>query len=130
VVTATPELRSIAGNTVALVEDGLLPLSGGEDAEFFTIGEESYLVAAGLRSGRGPYRYNIDQLLYMDQRLRDADPKVRRLRGEAVAFFPCWSSSFLALAQGVALDHIEANKSTDFANLCMERPAIRRFSNS
>ena len=42
------------------VEDGLLPLSGGEDAEFFNLAEESYLVTAGVRSGHGPYRYNID----------------------------------------------------------------------
>ena len=36
----------------------MLPLSGGEDAEFFSLEEESYLVTAGVRAGHGPYRYN------------------------------------------------------------------------
>jgi len=46
------------------IEDGALKLSGGEDAEFFALGEEFYLVTAGVRSGHGPYRYNTDQVLY------------------------------------------------------------------
>src|SRR5580698_10451898 len=46
------------------VQEGKLPLSGGEDAEFFTLGQESYLVTASVRSGHGPYQYNLDQVLY------------------------------------------------------------------
>jgi len=36
------------------IEDGALKLSGGEDAEFFALGEEFYLVTAGVRSAMDP----------------------------------------------------------------------------
>jgi hypothetical protein len=92
-----------------LVEDGLLPLSGGEDAEFFNLGEESYLVTAGVRSGHGPYRYNIDQVLY--KRISGSWAPIQTFAGFAAKqwhFFRVGDRAFLALAQGVTLDHIEA----------------------
>ena len=39
------------------VLDGVLPLSGGEDAEFFNLEEESYLVDG--RSSRGPWTLSL-----------------------------------------------------------------------
>lgn len=91
------------------VEDGLLPLSGGEDAEFFNLGEESYLAAAGVRSGHGPYRYNIDQVLY--KRIGASWTPIQTFAGFAAKqwhFFRVGRRAFLGLAQGVTLDHIEA----------------------
>jgi hypothetical protein len=91
------------------VEDGALPLSGGEDAEFFTLGEESYLVTAGVRSGHGPYRYNIDQVLYMWK--GDSWTPIQRFAAFAAKqwhFLRVGGRAFLALAQGVTLAHIEA----------------------
>jgi EPTP domain-containing protein len=92
-----------------LVEDGLLPLSGGEDAEFFNLGEESYLVTAGVRSGYGPYRYNIDQVLY--KWISGSWAPIQTFAGFAAKqwhFFRIGHRAFLALAQGVTLEHIEA----------------------
>jgi EPTP domain len=92
-----------------MVQDGLLPLSGGEDAEFFNLGEESYLVTAGVRSGRGPYRYNIDQLLY--QWIDGSWTPIQTFAGFAAKqwhFFRVGDRAFLALAQGVTVEGIEA----------------------
>jgi hypothetical protein len=91
------------------VEDARLPLSGGEDAEFFELGGESYLVAAGVRSGQGPYRYNIDQVLY--KRIGGSWTPFQTFAAFAAKqwhFFRVGHRAFLALAQGVTLDHIEA----------------------
>lgn len=91
------------------VEAGMLPLSGGEDAEFFEIGCESYLVTAGVRSGHGPYQYNIDQVLY--RRIGDAWTPIQNFPAFAAKqwhFFRVGDRAFLALAQGVTLGHIEA----------------------
>ena len=92
-----------------LVEDGLLPLGGGEDAEFFALGEDSYLVTAGVRSGHGPYRYNIDQVLY--RWISGSWTPIQTFPAFAAKqwrFFRVGRRAFLALAQGVTLDHIEA----------------------
>ena len=90
-------------------EHGALPLSGGEDAEFFTLGDESYLVTAGVRSGHGPYRYNIDQVLYRWS--GGSWTPVQTFAAFAAKqwrFFRAGGRVFLALAQGLTLDHIEA----------------------
>lgn len=33
-----------------------VPAPGGEDAEFFRIGDRAFLAVAGTRTGKGPYR--------------------------------------------------------------------------
>jgi hypothetical protein len=91
------------------IEDGLLPLSGGEDAEFFTLAEESYLVTAGVRSGHGPYGYNIDQVLY--RWIGGSWAPLQTFAAFAAKqwhFFRVGDRAFLALAQGLTLDHIAA----------------------
>jgi EPTP domain len=91
------------------VEQGLLPLSGGEDAEFFNLGRESYLVTAGVRSGHGPYNYNTEQPLY--QWINGAWVPIQSFAAFAAKqwhFFRVGHRAFLALAQGVTLAHIEA----------------------
>ena len=91
------------------VEHAVLPLSGGEDAEFFNLDNESYLVTAGVRSGHGPYRYNIDQILYRWS--AGSWTPVQTFAAFAAKqwhFFRAGDRAFLALAQGLTLDHIEA----------------------
>ena len=91
------------------VEDAALPLSGGEDAEFFNLGEDSYLVTAGVRSGRGPYRYNTDQVLYKWRSGSWAPVQTfAAFAAKQWHFFRIGRRSFLALAQGVTFGHIEA----------------------
>ncbi len=46
------------------VEYQRLPVSGGEDAEFFRIGDRAFLATASIRSGRGPYSYNVDSTIF------------------------------------------------------------------
>lgn len=91
------------------VEDDILPLTGGEDIEVFTLGGEAYLAAAGVRSGHGPYNYNIDQMLYRRDGATWAP--VQHFPGFAAkqwSFFEVDGRAFLALAQGVTLGHIAA----------------------
>src|ERR1044072_8081407 len=46
------------------VEYQRLPVSGGEDAEFFGIGGRAFLATASIRSGHGPYSYNVDSTIF------------------------------------------------------------------
>lgn len=77
---------------------------GGEDAEFFTIGERSFLAVASIRAGSGPYQYAVDSTIF-------------EWNGTAFEPFQCvpsfaakqwrhWqigSRNFLGLAQGVEM---------------------------
>ena len=87
-----------------------LGVPGGEDAEFFRIGDQAYLAAAGIRSGAGPYNFHTR-------------PEVFRWAGDkfipfqAFAGFaakqwkhiPVGDRHFLGLAQGVAVPGTEAD---------------------
>jgi hypothetical protein len=41
-----------------------LPAPGGEDAEFFVIGDRAFLAVASLRSGSGPYQFTTESQIY------------------------------------------------------------------
>ena len=41
-----------------------LDVPGGEDAEFFQIGERGFLATASLRSGAGPYDLNAESVIF------------------------------------------------------------------
>ena len=45
-----------------------LPAPGGEDAEFFTIGDRHFLAVACIRTGSGPYEYRTESFIYEWQR--------------------------------------------------------------
>jgi hypothetical protein len=81
-----------------------LPVPGGEAAEFFVIGDQSFLAVASLRDGAGPYRFAVDSQVFIWR------------RGEFVPFqaIPTYAAKgcrhwrigdrhFLGLAQGVRL---------------------------
>lgn len=87
------------------IEDGVLPVPGGEDALFFRIGDREFLATASIRTGSGPYDINADSVLYR----RNAN------RWENFQSFPTFAAKqwhyfgfddrhFLALAQGVTME--------------------------
>ena len=91
------------------VNDGMLPLSGGEDVLFFEFEAGEFLIAAGIRRGRGPFEYNTDQTLYK-RVAGDWQPfqTFEAFAAKQWHFFQIRDRAFLALAQGVTLGHIEA----------------------
>ncbi len=82
-----------------------LPLSGGEDVEFFRIGDRCFLAVASLRSGHGPYELDVDSVVYEwfveFQRFPTFAAKQWR-------HFELEGRHFLGLAQGVVLDGVTA----------------------
>ena len=91
-----------------------LAVPGGEDAEFFTIGERAFLAAASLRTGNGPYELNATSTLF----------EWRRGRFEPFQSFDTFAAKqwrhlriddrhFLALAQGVAMDGVVARHAAE-----------------
>jgi hypothetical protein len=43
---------------------GTLPAPGGEDAEFFTIGDRAFLAVASIRTGGGPYEFEATSTIF------------------------------------------------------------------
>ncbi|TDD63241.1 hypothetical protein E1263_01025 [Kribbella antibiotica] len=85
-----------------------LPAPGGEDAEFFTIADRSFLAVACIRTGSGPYGYFTDSFIYewngTEFELFQAIPAF------AAKQWKHWTIGdrhFLGLAQGLALPHFE-----------------------
>ena len=85
-----------------------LSAPGGEDAEFFTIGERSFLAVASMRTGTGPYEFATESRIF-------AWDQDRFVPFQSVATFAAkqwkhWSIGgrhFLGLAQGVVLAGLE-----------------------
>jgi hypothetical protein len=105
--TGAPIYKWSAGR---FVPHGSLPLSGGEDIDYFVIGSDQFLITAGIRSGHGPYSYNIDQILYKWNGTRwEAHQSFAGFAAKQWRFFKMGDRAFLCLAQGVTLGHVEAN---------------------
>ncbi|WP_028220402.1 hypothetical protein [Paraburkholderia oxyphila] len=87
------------------VEAGTLPLTGGEDLEYFEIGARRFLAAAGVRSGKGPYDLNTDALVYEwgDGAWRPFQ-RIPAFAAKQFRAFDIGSRHFLGLAQGVKID--------------------------
>jgi EPTP domain len=91
------------------VDDGVLPLSGGEDVLFFEFDAGEFLVTAGIRAGGGPFNYNIEQVLYKRSGSKwQPFQTFPAFAAKQWHFFQIGGRAFLALAQGVTLGHIEA----------------------
>jgi EPTP domain len=91
------------------VDDGVLPLSGGEDVLFFKLGADEFLITAGIRTGHGPFNYNVEQVLYKRSGAEwQSFQTFSAFAAKQWHFFQIGSRAFLALAQGVTLGHIEA----------------------
>jgi len=84
-----------------------LPVPGGEDAEFFTLGTRRFLATCGVRSGSGPYSLDTEAVLYE----HDGERWQPFQRFEVFAakqwhFFSLGERHFLALAQGVTVEGV------------------------
>ncbi len=81
-----------------------LPAPGGEDAEFFTIGDRAFLAVASIRSGSGPYEFATDsQILAWEG---SSFVTAQRISSFAAKQWKHWSIGerhFLGLGQGVLL---------------------------
>jgi hypothetical protein len=87
-----------------------LPVPGGEDAEFFRIGDRAFLAAASIRSGSGPYNFAPEQRIFS----WDGDgfvpfQSVPGFAGKQWKHIPIGERHFLGLAQGVSLPGTEAD---------------------
>ncbi len=89
------------------IEVQRLPVSGGEDAEFFRIGERAFLATASLRTGAGPYALDADSTIY--EWRNGAFVAFQRQAGFAAKqwrHFQVGARHFLGFAQGVVLDGV------------------------
>jgi hypothetical protein len=87
------------------IEEGRLPVPGGEDALAFRIGNADYLATASIRTGAGPYDLNTDSILY--RRNGEGWEPFQRFPTFAAKqwhHFNIGDRHFLALAQGVTLE--------------------------
>jgi hypothetical protein len=81
-----------------------IPGPGGEDAEFFRIGDRSFLAIACIRTGSGPYEFHTDSLIY--EWRGGAFQLFQKVATFAAKQWKHWtveSRHFLGLAQGIAL---------------------------
>jgi hypothetical protein len=79
-----------------------LPAPGGEDAEFFTIGERSFLAVASIRTGVGPYQFVTTSTIFEWQ--GDGFVTFQQVPTFAAKQWKHWQIGgrhFLGLAQGV-----------------------------
>ncbi|MEU9748100.1 ATP-binding cassette domain-containing protein [Streptomyces niveus] len=83
---------------------GELAAPGGEDAEFFTIGERAFLAVASIRTGAGPYNYTAPSTVFEWDGEGFAPFQVfDTYAAKQWRHFTVGDRRFLALAQGVAV---------------------------
>src|SRR3984957_16818369 len=87
------------------VEDGRLPVPGGEGAGYFQIGGVELLAAASIRTGSGPYDLNAGSILYRRVGVGwEAFQTFHTFAAKQWHYFAVGDRHFLALAQGVTID--------------------------
>ena len=81
-----------------------LPAPGGEDAEFFTIGDRSFLAVASIRTGAGPYEFAATSTIF---EWRDGEfapfQEVPTFAAKQWKHWRIGGRHFLGLAQGVVV---------------------------
>jgi len=85
-----------------------LPGPGGEDAEFFTIGDRAFLAVASIRTGAGPYRYTTSSRIF--EWIDGTFAEFQAVPSHAAKQWRHWTVGdrhFLGLAQGVEVPHVE-----------------------
>lgn len=82
-----------------------VPVPGGEDAEFFRIGSRAFLATASIRSGAGPYNFNVLSILHEWDGGRFVPfQEFPTFAAKQWRHFAIGDRHFLALAQGVVID--------------------------
>ncbi|HEY6492569.1 MAG TPA: hypothetical protein VIZ43_04795 [Trebonia sp.] len=79
-----------------------LPVPGGEDAEFFRIGDRAFLATASVRSGTGPYDFaTASRVFEWDGGRFEPFQSFRGFAAKQWRHFTIDGEHFLALAQGI-----------------------------
>ena len=85
-----------------------LPVPGGEDAEYFSIGSRIFLATASLRTGKGPYRYDATSTVFeWDGMSFQPFQSFPTFAAKQWRYFSIDAHHFLALAQGVVMEGLE-----------------------
>jgi hypothetical protein len=94
---------------------GMLPGPGGEDAEFFVIDGRAFLAVASIRSGKGPYAYTTDSVVFgWDGERFTPFQTFPGFAAKQWRHFTVGDRHFLALAQGVAVPgHEDENRPSE-----------------
>jgi hypothetical protein len=91
------------------IADGELPVPGGEDACFFTIGSAEFLATASIRTGAGPYELNCNSTIFRREKGKWAPfQSIATFAAKKWHFFSIGARHFLALAQGVIHEGVVA----------------------
>jgi hypothetical protein len=91
---------------------GALPAPGGEDAEFFTIGDRAFLAVASIRTGAGPYEFEAASTIFEWQGGRFTPfQEVPTFAAKQWKHWQIGDRHFLGLAQGVAFPPGHAGQS-------------------
>ncbi|HEX4721359.1 MAG TPA: hypothetical protein VH333_02505 [Pseudonocardiaceae bacterium] len=86
-----------------------VPAPGGEDAEFFRIGDRAFLATASIRGGNGPYQFARDSVVYGWTGSKfEPFQAFEGFAAKQWRHFTIADQHYLALAQGVALPGTEA----------------------
>ena len=105
-----------------------LPVSGGEDAEFFKIGDRAFLATASIRSGRGPYSFNVDSTIFEWSAGRfERFQSIPTFAAKQWRHFKIGERNFLALAQGISLDNVAATNPSDSAIFEWDGTSFKKF---
>jgi hypothetical protein len=88
-----------------------LPAPGGEDAEFFTIGDRPFLAVASIRTGAGPYDFAATSRIFEWQGGRFVPfQDVPTFAAKQWKHWQVDGRHFLGLAQGVAAPGVQGNR--------------------
>src|SRR5215472_10588553 len=88
-----------------------LPAPGGEDAEFFMVGDRSFLAVASIRTGAGPYEFTATSTIFEWQGGGFAPfQEVPTFAAKQWKHWEVDGRHFLGLAQGVAAPGMQGNR--------------------
>jgi EPTP domain len=96
-------------NDKAFVPHEQLPVPGGEDAEFFKIGDTAFLATASGRKGKGPYEPNVDSVIFRFEGSTWVPfQSVPGFLAKQWKYFSFAGRHFLGFAVGVTVEGLEA----------------------